>query len=204
MKIAICSETDSADGLVAMNFEKAQYLLLVDTDQGNIYDVIKKNDEGNILFAGKIVDEDCEAVITGPIEKVPFEIMANAGVSRFDGNGMKGQRAYIRFLRNQLPLIRDYIGGPGPAGHSHDFSCHDHDEGITADEALAEAIRKVRPASGDEEHDPDREDTLFVLGDEDAEFLPDEFEVPDGLSRDEIEKIIKQKIDEAMFGPADQ
>ena len=25
--------------------------------------------------------------------------------------------------RYKLELIRDYIGGPGPFGHSHDFSC---------------------------------------------------------------------------------
>ena len=29
----------------------------------------------------------------------------------------------IRAFFYKLELIRDYIGGPGPFGHSHDFSC---------------------------------------------------------------------------------
>ena len=186
MKIAICCETDNADGLVAADFKKAAWLLLVDTEKENIYDVVKKQDDENLLFAAKIIDENCEAVICGPIEKAPFEIMANEGVSRFDGSGRKAQRAYIRFRRNQLPLIRDYIGGPGPAGHSHDFSCHEHEE----DEALAAAIEKVGGKT-----EEDREDTLFVLSDEDAVLLPDEFEIPDGLSREEIEEYIREQID---------
>ncbi len=188
MKIAICCETDNADGLVAADFQRAAWLLLVDTEKEAVYDAVRKQDEENLLFAAKIIDEKCEAVICGPIEKAPFEIMANAGVSRFDGSGRKAQRAYIRFRRNQLPLIRDYIGGPGPVGHSHDFSCHEH--GDEEDEALAAALEKV--GGGESERE---EDTLFVLSDEDAELLPDELEIPDGLSRDEIEKFIQGRID---------
>ena len=69
MKIAICCETGNADGLVSVNFKKAEYLLLVDTEKESIYEVIKKNDEENLLFAARMVDENCEDVITGPDRK---------------------------------------------------------------------------------------------------------------------------------------
>lgn len=177
MKIAICCERDDAEGLVAKDFENSPYLLLIDSKKNVIYRVCEKVDPGNLAFADVIVEEDCEAVICGPIEKEAFEKLADAGVSRFEGSGRKAQRAYLYFLRNQLPLIRDYIGGPGPVGHSHDFSCEEREEG----EALDKAIKKVQAQN------PEREDTLFLLTEEEAQRLPDEIEAPDGLTREELE-----------------
>ena len=161
MRVAVCSETEDAGGLVPADFKTSPFLLMIDVEKNQIYHVYGKQDPENRVFAEKTVDQGCEAIICGPLEKEPFEIMANAGISRFDGSGHKAQRAYIRFLRNQLPLIRDYIGGPGPVGHSHDpeQSCS-----------------------------MNREDTLFELTPEEAENLPDEMEIPDGLSREEIEE----------------
>ena len=76
-----------------------------------------------MVFAQKVVDHDCEAVICGPIEKEPFELMAGKMVSRYDGSGHTVERAYKYMVQYRLELIRDYIGGPGAVGHSHDFSC---------------------------------------------------------------------------------
>ena len=124
------------------------------------------------------MQDHCEAVICGPLEKEPFEILAGAGVSRFDGSGRKAQRAFVRFLRNQLPLIRDYIGGPGPVGHSHDLACDCGEEGDGHPETPADLRPEIFL----------REDTLFEISPEDASRLPDEVEIPDGLSRAEIEE----------------
>jgi hypothetical protein len=44
-------------------------------------------------------------------------------VTRYLGSGHTVQKAYSYMNRYKLELIRDYIGGPGPFGHSHDFSC---------------------------------------------------------------------------------
>lgn len=186
MKIAVCCETEDANGLVAKDFKSSPFLLMIDREKNVICHVYGKQDPENMVFAEKIAEEGCEAVICGPIEKAPFEKIAGAGVSRFDGSGHKAQRAYISFLRNQLPLIRDYIGGPGPVGHSHDLSCdcdeEDHSPEAKAKAALSKLVR---------------EDTLFLLSEEDAEVLPDEIEIPDGLSREEMEAYLKQLVENA-------
>lgn len=172
MKIAICCETEDASGLVAKDFRVSPFLLMIDVDKNVIYHVYGKQDPENLVFAEKIVEEDCEAVICGPVEKDAFNILAKAGVSRYDGSGRKAQRAFVRFLRNQLPLIRDYIGGPGAVGHSHDFSCEEED------------------GAGR------REDTLFELSGEQAASLPEVIEVPDDMSREAIEALLMSLTEE--------
>ena len=69
------------------------------------------------------MEHDCEAVICGPMEKEAFEIVAGAGVTRYLGSGHTVQHAYSYMNRYKLELIRDYIGGPGPFGHSHSGAC---------------------------------------------------------------------------------
>lgn len=195
MKIAICCETEDAGGLVAKDFKSSPFLLMIDSEKNVIYHVYGKQDPENLVFAEKIAAENCEAVICGPIEKEAFEKIAGAGVSRFDGSGHKAQRAYVSFLRNKLPLIRDYIGGPGPVGHSHDLSCdcgedeHDHEgnDHPTPEQIAQEAAARLR-----------REDTLFMLSEEDADVLPDEIEIPDGLSREEMEAYLKNLVEDSM------
>ena len=181
MKIAICCEAEDASGLVAADFRGSPFLLMIDVDKNVIYRVIGKQDAENLMFARKIAEDDCEAVICGPIEKEPFEILAGAGVSRFDGSGRKAQRAFIRFLRNQLPLIRDYIGGPGPVGHSHDFSCGGEEEAPDG-EGLS-GLNAVKSVSV-------REDTLFELSKAEADALPDEIEIPDNMNREAIAALL--------------
>lgn len=111
--------------------------MIIDADKNQIFHVYGKQDPDNLVFAKKVVEHDCEAVICGPIEKEPFEILVKAGVTRYLGSGHTVQKAYSYMNRYKLELIRDYIGGPGPFGHSHDFSCecgeeeeHEHQERI--------------------------------------------------------------------------
>ena len=123
MNIAIASETEEIDGLVPATFKESPFLMIIDADKNQIFHVYGKPDPDNLVFAKKVVEHDCEAVICGPIEKEPFEILVKAGVTRYLGSGHTVQKAYSYMNRYKLELIRDYIGGPGPFGHSHDFSC---------------------------------------------------------------------------------
>ena len=123
MNIAIASETEEIDGLVPATFKESPFLMIIDADKNQIFHVYGKQDPDNLVFAKKVVEHDCEAVICGPIEKEPFEILVKAGVTRYLGSGHTVQKAYSYMNRYKLELIRDYIGGPGPFGHSHDFSC---------------------------------------------------------------------------------
>mgnify|MGYP000737519089 CR=1 FL=1 len=112
MNIAIASETEEIDGLVPATFKESPFLMIIDADKNQIFHVYGKQDPDNLVFAKKVVEHDCEAVICGPIEKEPFEILVKAGVTRYLGSGHTVQKAYSYMNRYKLELIRDYIGGP--------------------------------------------------------------------------------------------
>lgn len=63
--------------------------MIIDADKNQIFHVYGKQDPDNLVFAKKVVEHDCEAVICGPIEKEPFEILVKAGVIP-----LSGKRAY--------------------------------------------------------------------------------------------------------------
>ena len=123
MFIAVTSTTEELDGIVPKTFEESPFLMIIDADKNQVIKIYGKQDEKNMVFAQKVLDHDCEAIICGPIEKDPFELMAGKMVSRYDGSGHTVERAYKYMVQYRLGLIRDYIGGPGAVGHSHDFSC---------------------------------------------------------------------------------
>ena len=85
MNIAIASETEEIDGLVPATFKESPFLMIIDADKNQIFHVYGKQDPDNLVFAKKVVEHDCEAVICGPIEKEPFEILVKAGVTRYLG-----------------------------------------------------------------------------------------------------------------------
>ena len=71
-------------------------------------------------LAQKVLDHDCEAVITGLIRSVAFELLAGAGVTRFLGTKYDGAMALVFMHANKLELIRDADGGNNCGGsHQH-------------------------------------------------------------------------------------
>ena len=131
MKIAVTCENMEITGLVPRLFKDSEFLMIIDADTNQIYKIYGKQDPENMVFAEKVLEHDCEAIICGPMEKAPFELLAGKGVTRYDGSGMKVQRAYDYMHRYQLKWISDYIGGPGAHGHSHSGKCegdHEHEE----------------------------------------------------------------------------
>ena len=114
MKIAVMADGRDDNSKVAETFADARWLLIADMDQQCISEVIERNkteDIDNRRFSQAIVDWNCESVICGEIEKVPFEILADAGVTRSLGNGLVVADALAG--ESMLDLITDYIGGPG-------------------------------------------------------------------------------------------
>ena len=123
MKIAVTCENMEIDGLVPALFKDSEYLMIIDADKNEIFKIYGKQDPENMVFAEKVLEHDCEAIICGQMEKEPFEKLAFAGVTRYNGAGKKVQTAYSQMNRYQLDWIADYIGGPGPFGHSHTGAC---------------------------------------------------------------------------------
>ncbi len=113
MKIALATDGFEESNKITEKFIDANYLLIADVDQQCICEVIEKNqeDKNNIEFAQIVVDRDCESVICGEIEKLPFEILANHGVTRSLGSGLTIMDALN--CEALLELITDYIGGTG-------------------------------------------------------------------------------------------
>jgi len=59
------------------------------------------------------------------MEEGAFELLAAACVSRYNGAGFHASQATRLIKAYQLPLIREYIGGPGCAGERSGGECHE-------------------------------------------------------------------------------
>ncbi|AKA67595.1 NifB/NifX family molybdenum-iron cluster-binding protein [Clostridium scatologenes] len=122
MNIAVAADGKNLSSKVSRKFEKCLYLLIVDMNDLNI--TVIKNDE---LFedsyykslADKILKYDCEALITGDIEKTAFDILADAGVTRFLGFGYSVEKALEEMEERTLNLIRNYDGTNSCGGNHH-------------------------------------------------------------------------------------
>lgn len=113
MKIAVMADGCDVFSKVAEKFADATWLLIVDMDKHCLIEAIEKSEEDaeNTELAKKIVDRDCESVICGAIEKIPFEILADNHVTRSLGSGLTVTDA-LDYERT-LDLITDCIGGTG-------------------------------------------------------------------------------------------
>ena len=117
MKIAVTSQTTEIDGAVPALFGDSPYLMIIDADKNEIFKIYGKQDPFNLIFAQKVLLHDCEALICGPMGKGPFDLLADKGVTRYNGTGMTVQEAYTKMVNYQLPWITDCIGGKNTPGH---------------------------------------------------------------------------------------
>lgn len=113
MKIAVTADGMDANSTVSEKFKDAHWLLIVDMDECCICEIIEKNndDADNKNFAEIIIARDCESVICGDLETVPFELLAEKQITRSRGGGLVVADALNS--ERMLPLITDFIGGSG-------------------------------------------------------------------------------------------
>ncbi|NMM65747.1 hypothetical protein HBE96_24525 [Clostridium sp. P21] len=122
MNIAIAADGENLSSKVSGKFEKCLYLLIIDMNDLNI--TVIKNDE---LFqdsypknlADDILQYDCEVLITGDIEKAAFDILADAGVTRFLGADYSVEKVLELVEKRSLKLIRSYDGTDSCGGNHH-------------------------------------------------------------------------------------
>lgn len=120
LKIAVTTDGPMLDSTVCPTYAELTYLLIVDAESGKLLRCIERADRSETDMAREIVAEDCEAVITGPIEEAPFVIIADEGCcTRYDGAKLPVLLAVDKMNGYVLPLLTDYIGGTG---------CHPGDE----------------------------------------------------------------------------
>lgn len=130
MKIALTTNESSVDAIVSKTFEGSNFLLVIETDDLSMK-IYRKTDEDGIDYAKKIIEDDCEAVITGTIEEKAFELLASACISRMKGTGYTARDALAMMDAYELEIIRDFNGSTGKHHHGHSkglCSCDDHCE----------------------------------------------------------------------------
>ena len=122
MNIAIAVDGDEIGSQVSEQFEVCKNLLIVNAETMEVTVIPNLNategSDGKQL-AQQVVDHDCEAVITGLIRSVAFEVLAEASVTRFLGTKYDGAMALVFMHANKLELIRDANGGDNCTGSHH-------------------------------------------------------------------------------------
>jgi predicted Fe-Mo cluster-binding NifX family protein len=104
MLIAVSADGNRLSSAVSKNFETCRFLLIVETDT-MAFDA-EENGGDAALLAGRIVDRDCEAVITGAFTPEIFNTVADACITRYVAGGLTVADALDRMDKNTLEYIR--------------------------------------------------------------------------------------------------
>lgn len=125
--IKVACLTDAPEGVIAPTFRDAGYILLMDAETGAVLRALDRGAMSDVDLARFLAEEDCEAVITGPVEKAPFAILADeAFVTRYNGVGLTAPQALERMNAYALPMIIDEIGGDGACNNDEEGHRHHH------------------------------------------------------------------------------
>ena len=117
MNIAVTTDGESIDSQVSEKFELCLYLLIVNMNDLTIT-VINKDlllgtsPEKDLAY--KVLEYNCEAVITGNINQTAFDILADAFVTRYFGVGHSAKDALELSEKRMLKLIKEDC-----TGHHH-------------------------------------------------------------------------------------
>ncbi|HOE57198.1 MAG TPA: NifB/NifX family molybdenum-iron cluster-binding protein [Bacillota bacterium] len=110
MNIAVVADGKSIESMVSEEFVLCNYLLIVNMDNMEFDTLENKGDLYGETLANIIVENDCEAVITGKLTKQAFDIIADNNVTRYDGRGYSVGEALVLMNRYALRLIRNIEG----------------------------------------------------------------------------------------------
>lgn len=131
MKIAVAANGDTLESMVTEEYENSTYLLVVDINSLSFraYPNEERGSSSELGITSRLIEHDCEALISGSIEQANFDAMVAAQVTRYNGANYSVNNALHRMETNQLEIIRDYKGGEGmPHEHHHDTCrCGNHE-----------------------------------------------------------------------------
>lgn len=122
MNIAVAADGKSLDSKVSEEFEQCLYLLIVDMDNLGIT-IIKNNkvpeSSSGENLAREVLKYNCEALISGKINPLAFNILADAYVTRFLGEGNSVQNALELMEKNSLKILKNHAGTDQCSEHHH-------------------------------------------------------------------------------------
>ena len=108
MKIAIAADGSTLEAMIPETFEESLFLLIVETDDGS-YETFKNQpakEGAGLAMVKEIMNHDCEALISGTIEKQAFDKLMTAQVTRYLGTNCKAADALHMMDENRLDFIR--------------------------------------------------------------------------------------------------
>ena len=111
MNIAVAADGESLESQVSGEFSQCLYLLIVNIGDDlsmtivKLEEVLETTPEG--YLAQKVLESNCEAVITGEIDQASYNILADAQVTRYLGAGYSVKDALELSEKRLLKLIRD-------------------------------------------------------------------------------------------------
>jgi predicted Fe-Mo cluster-binding NifX family protein len=104
----------AADGINLISkvgdLASCKYLLTVNMDNMDVNAIENSGDPQGEALAHKVVDNNCEAIITGKLTSEAFEIIADNSVTRYYGRGYSVKEALALMDRYELKLIRNVEG----------------------------------------------------------------------------------------------
>lgn len=108
MKIAVAADGNTLEATIPGKFEESPFLLIVETDDGT-YEAFKNpqaKGSAGLAMVKEIIKQDCEALISGTIEKQAFDKLMIAQVTRYLGVNCKAADALRMMDENRLDFIR--------------------------------------------------------------------------------------------------
>jgi len=117
MYIAVTTDGDNLESKVSSIFGACQYLLIVDMTDMSLKAIKNEGLSRGETLAQKIVDLDCEAVITGDFAAGEFNILAEDYITRYYGFGYSGNEALELMDKNALEYIKNF--GTNDCGGAH-------------------------------------------------------------------------------------
>jgi len=124
MKIAVAAEGNSLESVVAKDFTTCKALLIVTMPEMTIQAVENTAPENGESLAQKVVAFDCEALIIGALKEPEFEILADACVTRYIGDGHSVEKSLDLMERRCLRMIRNMEGTDDCSGTHHHYHHH--------------------------------------------------------------------------------
>jgi len=120
MKIAMMMNGKTLESPISDNFDANQNLLVVKISDMSTEEINITTDLTAENLAQKIIDLNCEAIITGNfISEKAFDMLADGCVTRYLGSGYSGLEAIDLMAKRTLPLIRNFEGTEGCSGDHH-------------------------------------------------------------------------------------
>ena len=122
MYLAMAMDGHNLASNVSQRFEDCGYLLIVETDDLSVKVIENKAELSAENLAQKIIEADCEGVITGMFDHPEaFDVLADACITRYLGSGHSGMKALDLMKKRELKLIRNIEGTDqcDPNHHQH-------------------------------------------------------------------------------------